>query len=79
MFKLETISFQTGQPLADEEQMGDIISLVDSIQEDYLPPIPLKYKNMPPEPLEPKVGKLFTSSCLRYIESYIIFNLAKHS
>ncbi|XP_063827397.1 uncharacterized protein LOC135076859 [Ostrinia nubilalis] len=42
----------------DEEQMGDIVSLVDSIQEDYLPPIPLRYKNMAPEPLEPKVVNL---------------------
>lgn len=45
------------QPQVDEEQMGDIVSLVDSIQEDYLPPIPLKYKNAGPDPLEPKVGK----------------------
>lgn len=37
--------------------MGDIISLVDSIQEDYLPPIPLRYKKMPPEEIEPKVGE----------------------
>lgn len=36
--------------------MGDIISLVDSIQEDYVPPIPLKYKNKEPEPLEAKIG-----------------------
>lgn len=45
------------QPQADEEQMGDIISLVDSIQEDYLPPIPLRYKKMPPEPIEPKMSE----------------------
>ncbi|KAG6441379.1 hypothetical protein O3G_MSEX001723 [Manduca sexta] len=45
-------------PQVDEEQMGDIISLVDSIQEDYLPPIPLKYKNMEPEDLIPKVANL---------------------
>lgn len=24
--------------------MGDIISLVDSIQEEFVPPIPMKYK-----------------------------------
>ncbi|XP_047505228.1 uncharacterized protein LOC125049812 [Pieris napi] len=47
---------QTGPQ--DEEQMGDIISLVDSIQEDYLPPIPLRYKNAAPEPLEEKVVNL---------------------
>lgn len=39
--------------------MGDIISLVDSIQDDYLPPIPLRYKNMEPEPEQPKIGKNF--------------------
>ncbi|XP_028030016.1 uncharacterized protein LOC114242909 [Bombyx mandarina] len=42
----------------DEERMGDIISLVDSIQEDYVPPIPLKYKNKEPEPLEAKIANL---------------------
>ncbi|CAG4945432.1 unnamed protein product [Colias eurytheme] len=45
-------------PQVDEEQMGDIISLVDSIQEDYLPPIPLRYKNAAPEPLEEKIVNL---------------------
>ncbi|XP_075976266.1 uncharacterized protein LOC142976660 [Anticarsia gemmatalis] len=44
-------------PQADEEQMGDIISLVDSIQEDYLPPIPLKYKQHD-NSVEPKVVNL---------------------
>ncbi|XP_060802169.1 uncharacterized protein LOC106137624 isoform X1 [Amyelois transitella] len=50
-----------GEKLAgqvDEEQMGDIISLVDSIQEDYLPPIPLRYKKMGPEPLVEKIVNL---------------------
>ncbi|XP_014368688.2 uncharacterized protein LOC106718973 [Papilio machaon] len=42
----------------DEEQMGDIISLVDSIQDDYLPPIPLRYKKMEPEPEQPKIVNL---------------------
>lgn len=37
--------------------MGDIVSLVDSIQDDYLPPIPLRYKKMEPQPVEEKVGK----------------------
>lgn len=37
--------------------MGDIISLVDSIQEEYLTPIPLRYKNMAPEPMEPRTGE----------------------
>ncbi|XP_072929208.1 uncharacterized protein [Epargyreus clarus] len=54
----EPLVDKAGEPLIDEEQMGDIISLVDSIQEDYLPPIPLRYKNMEPEPLEPKVVNL---------------------
>lgn len=45
------------QPKIDEEQMGDIISLVDSVQEDYLPPIPMKYKTMTDEPPFEKVGK----------------------
>lgn len=36
--------------------MGEIVSLVDSIQEDYLPPIPLRYKNLPPEPIAEKIG-----------------------
>ncbi|XP_045767139.1 uncharacterized protein LOC123868654 isoform X1 [Maniola jurtina] len=45
-------------PQVDEEHMGDIISLVESVQEDYLPPIPLKYKNLPPEELQPKVVNL---------------------
>lgn len=44
--------------------MGDIISLVDSIQEDYLPPIPLRYKNLDPLPLEPKIGKKHCLSML---------------
>ncbi|KAI8420924.1 hypothetical protein MSG28_008087 [Choristoneura fumiferana] len=43
------------EPKLDEEQMGDIISLVDSVQEDYLPPIPMKYKTMTDEPLFEKV------------------------
>ncbi|KAL4711410.1 hypothetical protein ACJJTC_016164 [Scirpophaga incertulas] len=55
---LEVLKDKKGDPKVDEEYMGDIISLVDSIQEDYLPPIPLKYKNMTPEPLEPKVANL---------------------
>ncbi|KAJ8719004.1 hypothetical protein PYW07_016560 [Mythimna separata] len=42
----------------DEEQMGDIISLVDSIQEDYVPPVPMKYKRPAPEPMEWKVANL---------------------
>ncbi|XP_068622996.1 uncharacterized protein [Battus philenor] len=42
----------------DEEQMGDIVSLVDSIQDDYLPPIPLRYKKFEPTPLEPKIVNL---------------------
>ncbi|XP_023934903.2 uncharacterized protein LOC112043630 [Bicyclus anynana] len=42
----------------DEEHMGDIISLVESVQEDYLPPIPLRYKNMPAEQMAPKVVNL---------------------
>ncbi|CAB3235574.1 unnamed protein product [Arctia plantaginis] len=46
-----------GAPQVDEEQMGDIISLVDSIQEDYLPPIPLKYR-VPDTSVEPKVVNL---------------------
>lgn len=37
--------------------MGDIISLVESINEDYIPPVPLKYKKHVDEPMEPKVGK----------------------
>lgn len=44
--------------MLDEEQLGDIVSLVDSIQEDYLPPIPMKYKNMEPEPMPERVGML---------------------
>ncbi|XP_013139792.1 PREDICTED: uncharacterized protein LOC106104319 [Papilio polytes] len=47
-----------GKARVDEEQMGDIISLVDSIQDDYLPPIPLRYKNMEPEPEQPKIVNL---------------------
>lgn len=46
------------QPKIDEEQMGDIISLVDSVQEDYLPPIPMKYKTMTDEPLSRKLVRL---------------------
>ncbi|XP_047998135.1 uncharacterized protein LOC125235578 [Leguminivora glycinivorella] len=45
-------------PKMDEEQMGDIVSLVDSIQDDYVPSIPLKYKHMPPEPFEERVVNL---------------------
>ncbi|XP_063893773.1 uncharacterized protein LOC110379989 isoform X1 [Helicoverpa armigera] len=45
-------------PIADEEQMGDIISLVDSVQEDYIPPVPLRYKKQVDEPVEPKVVNL---------------------
>ncbi|KAM3967125.1 uncharacterized protein ACR2FA_011977 [Aphomia sociella] len=51
-------NFNDKQAFVDEEQMGDIISLVDSIQEDYLPPIPLRYKKMGLEPLEEKVVNL---------------------
>lgn len=50
------------QPQVDEEQMGEIISLVDSIQEDYLPPIPLRYKNLPPEPIAEKIGRYYCLS-----------------
>ncbi|XP_061384186.1 uncharacterized protein LOC116769255 [Danaus plexippus] len=55
---MEDLDKPPAGPLMDEEKMGDIISLVDSIQEDYLPPIPLRYKNLPPEPLEEKVVNL---------------------
>ncbi|CAH2040497.1 unnamed protein product, partial [Iphiclides podalirius] len=44
--------------LVDEEQMGEIISLVDSIQDDYLPPIPLRYKKQDPVPIEQKIVNL---------------------
>ncbi|XP_049871189.1 uncharacterized protein LOC126370394 [Pectinophora gossypiella] len=54
---VEVLMDNKQQPF-DEEHMGEIISLVDSIQEEYLPPIPLKYKNMPPEPVEPRVVNL---------------------
>lgn len=52
----------TLKPDVDEEQMGDIISLVDSVQDDYLPPIPLRYKTPVDEPEEPKFGKIFPHS-----------------
>ncbi|RVE47579.1 hypothetical protein evm_007777 [Chilo suppressalis] len=55
---MDNLKEKTVGPQVDEERMGDIISLVDSIQEDYLPPIPLRYKNMAPEPLEPKIVNL---------------------
>ncbi|KAJ8724456.1 hypothetical protein PYW08_015930 [Mythimna loreyi] len=42
----------------DEEKMGDIISLVDSIQEDYVPPVPMRYKKPVFEPMEFKVVNL---------------------
>ncbi|CAH0673959.1 unnamed protein product [Spodoptera exigua] len=47
-----------GANAVDEEKMGDIISLVDSVQEDYIPPIPMKYKTHVDEPTEPKVVNL---------------------
>ncbi|XP_061704655.1 uncharacterized protein LOC133516006 isoform X2 [Cydia pomonella] len=49
---------KAAEPKMDEEQMGDIVSLVDSIQDDYVPSIPLKYKNMPPEAFEDRVVNL---------------------
>ncbi|XP_026485605.2 uncharacterized protein LOC113393109 [Vanessa tameamea] len=58
VFPTEDFKESLAGPQVDEEQMGDIISLVDSIQEDYLPPIPLRYKNMPPEPLQEKIVNL---------------------
>ncbi|XP_022825897.1 uncharacterized protein LOC111355965 [Spodoptera litura] len=47
-----------GANAVDEEQMGDIISLVDSVQEDYIPPIPMRYKTHIDDPIEPKVVNL---------------------
>ncbi|XP_031767072.2 uncharacterized protein LOC113519037 isoform X2 [Galleria mellonella] len=57
-FNTINIDNKQSGPQVDEEQMGDIISLVDSIQEDYLPLIPLRYKNMGSEPLQDKVVNL---------------------
>ncbi|XP_059053560.1 uncharacterized protein LOC131847886 isoform X2 [Achroia grisella] len=54
----DNIDFKPAVPQVDEEKMGDIISLVDSIQEDYIPPIPLRYKKVCPEPLEERVVNL---------------------
>ncbi|CAH0723772.1 unnamed protein product, partial [Brenthis ino] len=58
VFAMEDFEQPASGPQMDEEQMGDIISLVDSIQEDYLPPIPLRYKNLPPEAFEEKIVNL---------------------
>ncbi|GBP05473.1 hypothetical protein EVAR_2990_1 [Eumeta japonica] len=44
--------------LLDEEKLGDIVSLVDSIQDEYLPTIPPKYKIPPDVEIEPKVVSL---------------------
>ncbi|XP_050667045.1 uncharacterized protein LOC126966832 [Leptidea sinapis] len=54
----DDIDEQRVGPQVDEEHMGEIISLVDSIQEDYLPPIPLRYKNAGPTPLEERIVNL---------------------
>ncbi|VVC87446.1 unnamed protein product [Leptidea sinapis] len=54
----DDIDEQRVGPQVDEEHMGEIISLVDSIQEDYLPPIPLRYKNAGPTPLEDRIVNL---------------------
>ncbi|XP_046967526.1 uncharacterized protein LOC124535371 [Vanessa cardui] len=58
VFPSEDFKESQAGPQVDEEQMGEIISLVDSIQEDYLPPIPLRYKNIPAEPLQEKIVNL---------------------